>query len=1246
LAFVGLVGTTARAHAQPPPDDPNDGIPAQMCGNGQTFTVSLPGDPNGLDIDDNTGVFQSIEVPAVPRDDEVKLPLGCRIYAFLISGFGDNEEFDRIIFYKLADFVAKNNGYVHTGWWNNLTKEYMERPLHMDVITILKPFGAYVHIPPTPRTAGIPDEFVNTNLDLPKANPDDDYQFVVDTAKVLKQVRAKNLEIGNDPIIILAGHSMGGNSVARVAAKADVPIDLLAVIDPVGNSDLPRVPTLSDKKFNWTRWRAANEFKGWKKQTCQALSVGGCLPFQIPLFGVPRRWTCVTTGEWLTEEPLLPGPTPWACPSPYEDPGTRITIGANVNYLYHRYQKEFLWPVDFTSAVHFVRPMAVGGLLSGNHQTPFIASKLWQPNATCSEGPDVRDFRFKCSANDGHGEIIGVRRIGHVFEGNVLILDGYIPVRPGLQLEDWPPRSDFFFPPIERRNRLVQLAVEGQPWPYTPQSPNLCLVCDDMIAITQHLMDQQDEEGGDSVRPVSHATSSPEPNAQDWFNDDVVLSVSASDNRSVQEIHLELSGAQSGTTVTPGASAEVTITAEGLTTASYFARDSDGNDELSRTLDIRIDKSAPNVDALTDVPPNLHGWNGGPVAVSFVASDEPGGSGLATSPSPVSVSTEGENQEIAGTAEDNAGNAATTAVTLNIDLTPPEIVAIPDVLPNGNGWNNTDVRVRFEASDGPSGIASSEPDKVVSTEGENQQIAGTAIDRADHTASASLVLNIDKTAPNITATASIPPNSHGWNGSDVVVSFEASDALSGLVSSPEDVTVSNEGEAQSIAGTVEDRAGNTATASLGVSLDKTAPQITASASIAPNSHGWNNSDVVVSFSASDALSGLVSSPADVTVSTEGAGQEIAGTAEDRAGHTASASVVLNIDKTAPQITAGASVAPNGNGWNSGDVVVSFTTSDEVSGLVSSPADVTVSSEGAGQNIAGAAEDRAGNTASASLVLNIDKTAPAIALFSRTPANGAGWNNTDVNVVWNCSDALSGPVADQLSQSLTAEGAGQNAVGTCADRAGHTAGNTQSGINIDKTGPVNQIATPPQGAAYLLNAAVNSTYGCVDTLSGVSACAGPVASGAALDTATVGAKIFTVNSLDAAGNPSVASHAYNVQYAFSGFSNPIVELPALNKARAGRTVMVKYVLRDASGAVLASLASFASLVSAPAACDTNAPTADAEESDAAGATTIRFDSDSGQFVYAWQTQSAWEGTCRVLQLTLLDGTEHTVAFQFR
>jgi hypothetical protein len=231
----------------------------------------------------------------------------------------------------------------------------------------------------------------------------------------------------------------------------------------------------------------------------------------------------------------------------------------------------------------------------------------------------------------------------------------------------------------------------------------------------------------------------------------------------------------------------------------------------------------------------------------------------------------------------------------------------------------------------------------------------------------------------------------------------------------------------------------------------------------------------------------------------------------------------------------------------------------------------------------------------------------------------------------------------VSQVLSAEGAAQTAVGACADQAGNGASDAQP-VSIDKTGPVSQVTTPAQGAVYVLNAVVNAAYACTDALSGLIACAGPIAVGAPLDTATVGAKTFTVNASDAAGNQGAASHAFSVHYAFSGFANPIATLPAVNKATAGRTVPVKYSLRDANGAVIPDLNSFASLASAPAACDTNVPTADAEETDGTGSTTIEF--DSGQFVYHWKTQSAWAGTCRVLQLTLNDGTQHTVAFQFR
>ena len=92
---------------------------------------------------------------------------------------------------------------------------------------------------------------------------------------------------------------------------------------------------------------------------------------------------------------------------------------------------------------------------------------------------------------------------------------------------------------------------------------------------------------------------------------------------------------------------------------------------------------------------------------------------------------------------------------------------------------------------------------------------------------------------------------------------------------------------------------------------------------------------------------------------------------------------------------------------------------------------------------GACTDKAGNAAEQASVghISIDKSAPVIALLSRLPAaNANGWNKTDVTVTWGCTDqaGLSGVVAATSADTRSAEGAGQTAHGSCADRAGNSA----------------------------------------------------------------------------------------------------------------------------------------------------------------------------------------------------------------
>src|SRR5262249_59770565 len=112
---------------------------------------------------------------------------------------------------------------------------------------------------------------------------------------------------------------------------------------------------------------------------------------------------------------------------------------------------------------------------------------------------------------------------------------------------------------------------------------------------------------------------------------------------------------------------------------------------------------------------------------------------------------------------------------------------------------------------------------------------GTAIDKAGNTAGTKAILNIDKTPPVIAATVSPSPNAAGWNNTSVTVSFNCSDALSGVDSCPSQVVVSTEGANQAISGATQDRAGNTATASATLNIAKTPPTLTITS---PQNGAW------------------------------------------------------------------------------------------------------------------------------------------------------------------------------------------------------------------------------------------------------------------------------------------------------------------------------------------------------------------------------------------------------------------------
>ncbi|MDD5558597.1 hypothetical protein [Candidatus Methylomirabilis sp.] len=229
--------------------------------------------------------------------------------------------------------------------------------------------------------------------------------------------------------------------------------------------------------------------------------------------------------------------------------------------------------------------------------------------------------------------------------------------------------------------------------------------------------------GLDTTPPTITASVSQAPNAAGWNNTNVTVTLTAQDEvggTGVKEISYSLNGAQTGGNAVAGSNVSVTISAEGTTTLTYFAKDNAGNQEAPKSLTIRVDKTPPMVTASRTPNPNASGWSNTDVVVSFNCSD--GLSGVESCSAPMVLTAERAGQSATGTAEDKAGNKATVMVSgINIDKTPPVISGLP--VPGCTIWppNHRLVQVAtVTASDALSGLTAASPAVVgVSNEPES-----------------------------------------------------------------------------------------------------------------------------------------------------------------------------------------------------------------------------------------------------------------------------------------------------------------------------------------------------------------------------------------------------------------------------------------------------------------------------------------------------------------------------------------------
>ncbi len=472
----------------------------------------------------------------------------------------------------------------------------------------------------------------------------------------------------------------------------------------------------------------------------------------------------------------------------------------------------------------------------------------------------------------------------------------------------------------------------------------------------------------DGFAPSLQLSYSAEPNLYNWYNVPVSVTYNCQE---VEHIPNALDPNASGLNSCPPNE----MLSEGVTPAAdQVATDRAGNVTTQTRREIKIDRIAPvaTISSISPAPPNAAGWlrQNSTFTVDCV---DTGGSKLKFCPSQAMLSpfylpivpsnllavavnqitntlniTEEGVLTPALFVSDIAGNRVdVNTYSFKLDKTAPTIsLASRTPTANADGWNNSDVTLKFNCVDAlpaftgvlpiatptPSGIKTCPLDTTISAEGVASS-AYTAVDIADNQQQTTVEVKLDKTIPSISSAPDRPANAAGWYNAPVLASFTCSDTLSGIKTCPSPQTLT-EGLNRKATGTAEDLAGNQATAEASFNIDTTPPQISGAATILASTTGWYNTDVPVSFSCSDTVSGIQQCHGLVTLSSEGRNLSVMGSSLDRAGNSSNTVVGnINIDKTAP--TCRVTATPNQLGLVANRVVnisTTVTTNDALSGV--------------------------------------------------------------------------------------------------------------------------------------------------------------------------------------------------------------------------------------------------------------------------------------------------------------------------
>jgi uncharacterized repeat protein (TIGR01451 family) len=327
------------------------------------------------------------------------------------------------------------------------------------------------------------------------------------------------------------------------------------------------------------------------------------------------------------------------------------------------------------------------------------------------------------------------------------------------------------------------------------------------------------------------------------------------------------------------------------------------------------------------------------------------------------------------------------------------------------------------------------------------------------------LLTISWAGPDSTAPVAHPavtagaPNATGWSHAPVRVDWNWTDDTGIDPSSCPATSTSTAAEGiRTLTATCTDVWGNVGSASVPVQIDTIRP---VDAPVVSHPGGGTTVD----WNWTDATSGVDGPHCRQQSTIVASFGTLTASCTDVAGNSATDTVTV-ADTVGPADAPVVSPAANAAGWNNTDVSVAWHWTDSGSGV--DPAHCTQQSTSSGegvQSLGASCADVAGNTASDSVTVQVDKTKPVDAPLVSTSATGA-------SVTWNWSDAVSGVDAARCAQSSSQTGTGQlTLTSTCTDLAGNTATDsrtvtvtppsTKADVQVTITGP----ATGRTNTAY-------------------------------------------------------------------------------------------------------------------------------------------------------------------------------------